>query len=63
MVVPWVPLTRYLVKLLTLFQKQNMESNLVVVKEEVAEEEEDKAITNYPVLLSIPCDKIDPLAR
>ncbi len=40
-----------------------MESrNLVIVKEEVAEEE-DKAITNYPVLLSIPCDKIDPLAR
>jgi hypothetical protein len=38
-------------------------SNLVVVKEEAAEEEEDKAITGYPVLLSIPCDKIDPLAR
>jgi hypothetical protein len=37
-------------------------SNLVVVKEEVAEEE-DKDITGYPVLLSIPCDKIDPLAR
>ena len=38
-------------------------SNLVVVKEE-ATEEEDKAITtSYPVLLSIPCDKIDPLAR
>ncbi len=37
-------------------------SNLVIVKEEVAEEE-DKTITGYPVLLSIPCDKIDPLAR
>jgi hypothetical protein len=36
-------------------------SNLVVVKEEVAEEE-DKDITGYPVL-SISCDKIDPLAR
>ncbi len=57
---------RYHVPLLTLlilFKKQNMESsNLVVVKEEVAEED-DKAITGYPVLLSIPCDKIDPLAR
>jgi hypothetical protein len=38
-------------------------SNLVVVKEEVAEEEEDKDIANYPILLSISCDKIDPLAR
>jgi hypothetical protein len=39
-----------------------MESNLVVVKEEVTEEE-DKAFMGYPVLLSIPCDKIDPLDR
>jgi hypothetical protein len=38
-------------------------SNLVVVKEEATEEEADKAITAYPVLLSISCDKIDPLAR
>ncbi len=37
-------------------------SNLVVVKEE-ATEEEDKAITGYPDLLPISCDKIDPLAR
>ncbi len=37
-------------------------SNLVVVKEE-ATEEEDKDIAGYPVLLSISCDKIDPLAR
>jgi hypothetical protein len=36
-------------------------SNLVVVKEEVTEEE-DKDNTNYPVLLSISCEKIDPLA-
>jgi hypothetical protein len=40
-----------------------MESNLVVVKEEATEEGEDKAVMGYPVLLSIPCDKIDPLAR
>jgi hypothetical protein len=51
----------YLVNLIS--GAKNMESsNLVVVKEEVAEEE-DKAITGYPVLLSISCEKIDPLAR
>ena len=40
-----------------------MESNLVVVKEEVAEEDDKDITTSYPVLLSIPCDKIDPLDR
>jgi hypothetical protein len=38
-------------------------SNLVVVKEEAAEEEDKAITTSYPVLLSIPCDKIDPLDR